>query len=93
MAGHNGRLNLPSVRVAYQPGAANPSWRGDASHHNGIHTWLRRNWTKADNCEECGKHGKTDWAFLRHPEPHTRERADYRELCRSCHVVFDRRKP
>jgi hypothetical protein len=90
VSGHNGRLNLPLVRVPYKRGAANIAWRGDAAASNGIHTWIRRNWAKARVCEECGAKGKTDWAFLRHPAPHTRERGDYRELCRSCHLRFDR---
>lgn len=54
-----------------------------------IHTVLERNHPKTGICEECGKAGKTDYAFKCHPEPHTRDRDDYRELCRSCHRYFD----
>lgn len=88
VVGHNGRVNLATVRPQ-QHGTANHRWLGDAAHSNGIHTWIRRNWKKQGACETCGKDGRTDWAFLYHPEPHTRERSDYIELCRSCHVRFD----
>jgi hypothetical protein len=59
------------------------------------HAWLLRWYPKTGICEECGAepgpkgwHG-TDYAFRYHPKPHTRNREDYRELCRKCHSQFD----
>lgn len=54
-----------------------------------VHAWLARRHKKTGRCEECGRIGKTDFSFQKHPEPHTFNRNDYRELCRSCHVSFD----
>lgn len=54
-----------------------------------IHTWLKNHHPKTGRCDECGTKGKTDYAFQRHPEPYTRDIADYRELCRSCHFRLD----
>lgn len=54
-----------------------------------IHSTLAREHPKTGVCEECGRRGKTHYAFQRHPEPHTMDRADYRELCASCHHKFD----
>lgn len=54
-----------------------------------VHRWLVVHHPKAGTCEECGREGKTDYAFQRHPEPYTRDREDYRELCRSCHFRLD----
>jgi len=71
-------------------GDKNPNWRGDGVGWSALHKWLRRNHPKRGVCSECDKKGKTDWAFLRHPEPYTRNANDYRELCRSCHIKFDR---
>jgi hypothetical protein len=51
---------------------------------------LIRRHPKAGICEECGSKGRTDYAFIRHPEPHTEDINDYLELCRTCHVLFDR---
>jgi hypothetical protein len=62
---------------------------GDRASYSALHRWLRENFPKTGTCEECGNVGKTDLAFKRHPERHTRDRDDYRELCRSCHVKFD----
>lgn len=45
-----------------------------------IHLWLGKHFPKTGVCEECGADAKTQYAFLRHPEPHTRDRDDYREL-------------
>lgn len=57
--------------------------------YSAIHYWIRKYHPKAGRCEECGAEGKTEYAFRFHPEPHTRNRDDYRELCRPCHAVFD----
>jgi hypothetical protein len=54
-----------------------------------LHSTLAREHPKIGVCEECGTHGKTEYAFQRHPEPHTSERGDYRELCTKCHKLFD----
>ena len=61
------------------------------------HSWLRKHWPKTGVCQCCGrdvgtarKGGGTHYAFLRHPEPHTRDRADYLELCPRCHQRMDR---
>jgi NUMOD3 motif len=71
-------------------GELNPRWKGDGVGFHALHRWLNRNFPKAGVCEECGHEGKTEHAFKRHPEPYTREPDDYRELCRSCHLKFDR---
>jgi len=55
-----------------------------------LHQMLRRDHPKTGVCEECGREGPTDYAFKHHPRPHTADRNDYRELCRSCHIYFDR---
>lgn len=54
-----------------------------------IHQWLVKHHPKSGRCEQCGSEGKTDYAFQHHPKPYTRDRSDYRELCRSCHFKAD----
>lgn len=54
-----------------------------------LHRILARENPKTGVCEECGANGRTEYAFLRHPEPHTTNRDDYRELCHSCHKRLD----
>lgn len=54
-----------------------------------IHRILRDEHPKRGACEECGKVGRTEYAFQRHPEPYTLNRSDYRELCHSCHQRLD----
>jgi hypothetical protein len=54
-----------------------------------IHITLNNNHDKAGQCELCAKQRKTDLAFMLHPRPYTRDRRDYRELCRSCHKKLD----
>jgi len=54
-----------------------------------VHYWLKTRHPKVGRCEKCGREGRTDYAYLYHPEPHTRDRDDYRELCRRCHFKMD----
>lgn len=61
----------------------------DTSNLYTIHSWLLSHFPKTHVCETCGKEGKTDFSFRWHPKPYTRNRNDYRELCRSCHTRYD----
>jgi len=79
----------PRFPMEDRTGARNPAWKGDGAKHAAVHAWLTRNYEKKNVCEECGKEGRTDWAFQRWPESLTRNRDDYRELCRRCHQAFD----
>ena len=63
-------------------------WKDDPSGGT-LHQYVKRHFPKAGVCEACGEQSKTDYAFLRHPEPYTRSRSDYSELCRSCHMRHD----
>lgn len=73
-----------------QSGSDNPTWKGDEASESAIHKWLNAHYPKTGICEECGDFGRrTHYAFKRHPEPYTRSRNDYRELCSSCHRRFD----
>ena len=60
-----------------------------------VHNWLRQTFPRTGECERCGavvgtsRATGTQYSFNRHPEPHTRDRADYEELCRPCHITKD----
>ena len=84
--GHNRRgvPQSPEARAKITGRPPSP----DAGEH-AIHSWLKRHHPKQGRCAECGREGKTDYAFQLHPEPYTRNIADYRELCRSCHFRLD----
>jgi hypothetical protein len=70
-------------------GDGNPGWRGDDASSASMHSWIARNHPKTGVCEECGKAGKTEYAFNHHVGVYTRNRDDYRELCRGCHLRWD----
>lgn len=81
---HQARLNAAVV------GEKNASWKGADANSATIHEWLRSHYAKAGICDRCKKSKPTDFAFRFHPEPHTRNREDYLELCRGCHLSMDR---
>jgi hypothetical protein len=70
-------------------GAKHPLWQGDAANYRAVHKWLCRNYPKAGRCDRCGREARTEYAFLAGGRNVTRNREDYAELCRSCHVKHD----
>ena len=89
--GHNLRVLSGAAKFRGR-GPEHHSWRGDAAGYAGMHTWINEQHPKTGTCSKCGRapSGRgTEYAFLRHPEPATRNIEDYRELCTSCHRLFD----
>lgn len=66
----------------------NPNWKGEQTKYRSKHTWIIRNFGKADECEECHKIKKSyDWSNIDHK--YKRGRKNWRKLCRSCHQKYD----
>lgn len=87
-----GRPTTPAMQAAYErlTGDGHPSWKGDEASYHWKHQWLEKHHPKAGACAFCALAGeKTEWAFLYHPEPHTRNPEDYIELCIKCHRRMD----
>jgi hypothetical protein len=64
------------------------AWKGDEAGYRVKHAALSRHFPKAGVCEECGKPAVTEYALI-HGHAVSRDRADYRELCKSCHHLYD----
>lgn len=56
-----------------------------------VHNWIRRHYGKANQCEECGRTDapKYEWANI--SGKYYRKREDFKQLCSSCHAIFDGR--
>ena len=100
VTGHNARLRESRERLRAamsgensphwgKRGAETTQWKGSEATYRSVHEWLRKRYPPTGVCEDCGSEGKTHYAFTRHPEPPTRDRGDYRELCPSCHLRLD----
>jgi hypothetical protein len=98
------RAAISRAKQGEQAADRNSAWKGDSASEWAIHKWIRKHYPPTGTCEECGEApepttfmqgGKiitrsgTEYAFLRHPDPYTRDRSDYRELCRPCHWELD----
>lgn len=69
----------------------NPNWKGDFIEYPGIHDWLRKNFNKANYCENlnCLKISKNyNWCLIK-GKKHERKRKNYWQLCISCHRKYD----
>ena len=90
--GHNAKGRTLSEETKRRVGASHfgeksVTWKGDDADYNTIHRWLRKHFPKTGRCEHCGLDKKTDWA--NRSGDYRRDRDDYLELCRSCHVKYD----
>lgn len=65
-----------------------PWWKGDQVGYRSLHTYLNRWFPKRRVCDECGKAGPTEYALI-HGREYSRDRDDYREMCKRCHNSYD----
>ncbi len=65
-----------------------PWWKGDQVGYRSLHTYLNRWFPKRQVCDECGKTGRTEYALI-HGRDYSRDRNDYREMCKRCHNAYD----
>lgn len=87
-----GRPVTPKMAAAYERLTAegHPGWKGDGASYHWKHQWLNKHHPMTGVCSKCGASGvRTERAFLRHPDPHTRNPDDYCELCVPCHRRMD----
>lgn len=65
------------------------AFKGDAAGYTAIHTYLRKHFPKSGVCDECGDTSRrTEYALIKGRE-YSRNREDYRELCKLCHNRYD----
>ncbi len=79
--------------MSYPTGKNNPKWKFDKLSYIGIHSWLLRDFGKANKCEFCKTltAKRYDWA-LKKGYKYIRLRKAFIMLCRSCHVKYDMNK-
>jgi len=79
-------------RIETPRGKNSHLWKGDKAKYWAKHRWLDRNYGKPDRCENNPEHKSKvyDWANI--SGEYKRDRSDYKMLCRSCHIRYDRRK-
>lgn len=68
------------------------SWKGDNVKYRGLHTWIVKNWGKADYCERCGSNIKVEWHNANSTYKNEyekwkdkRNRNEWEKVCRDCH--------
>ncbi len=88
------RHRISEFRRGKASGTNNPRWRGDEVSVHQLHQWLRHYYPKTGICEECNtdvgiaQRTGTEYSNI-HGRGYTRNRADYRELCKRCHRTYD----
>lgn len=68
-------------------GTNNGMWK-ELVGYTQAHRWARKHYSKSGICEECKQVKKTELANI--SQQYLKELSDWRELCRSCHIQFDR---
>jgi hypothetical protein len=58
--------------------------------YDALHSWLRATYRKNGVCDKCGgSFARTEFSLI-HGRSYTKSREDYRELCKKCHMNYDR---
>lgn len=76
-------------RIVQKHGEGHYLWVGQKASYSTIHKWLVKKYGRAQRCQDCGKtKGIIDWANI--SKRYFRDRNDFRQLCRKCHIAFDK---
>lgn len=63
-------------------------WKGVKVGYRGIHSWIQRNYGKAERCDVCGKtKGRMCWANK--DKQYSRDIEDWFQACGKCHKEYD----
>jgi hypothetical protein len=65
------------------------AWKGDKAKYSAIHTWVREQLGKPQECKICGNilAKKFEWINVNHK--YQRNLDDYIRMCTSCHRKYD----
>ena len=74
-----------------QTGDKNPHWKGDGLGRQGIHDRMRIILDEPSKCEHCDKEKKLD--LSNKSGEYKLVKSDWQWLCRSCHLIYDRKVP
>jgi hypothetical protein len=71
-------------------GPASRLWKGTEASYSVIHSWVRRTWGRAVQCDMCHRESGARFEWANISREYRRERSDWMQLCRSCHNKYDR---
>lgn len=66
-----------------------PNWKGDDVGYWGIHSWVQRNYGKANHCEDCGDMNAPRYEWANISGQYKRDISDWKQLCKKCHNDMD----
>jgi hypothetical protein len=77
-----------SPATEFQKGNIPHNFKGGKVGYNALHSWVRRYKGKATCCEKCQSTSNVQWANK--SWEYKRDLDDWLELCRKCHIEYDR---
>lgn len=82
-------MNLSGLELGHLEGEKHHNWKGDNASYSAIHNWVVKQKRKASICVDCGSSKKVEWANI--SGEYMRDETDFKSLCHSCHILFDRK--
>ena len=67
-------------------------WKGEAVGYNALHTRIRRTLGNPTNCKECKTTTSKRFEWANVSGKYKTELSDWMQLCKACHVQFDRNR-
>lgn len=68
------------------------AWKGDSAGYVAKHMWISKHYGKAILCENNSSHTSTRFEWANLSGAYKRDRSDYKQLCKPCHLRLDAKK-
>lgn len=72
-------------------GEKHPHWLGDKVGYQGVHSWIRKTLGRPSKCSNCGTTQSKKFEWANKSYEYKRDASDWMRLCKSCHVIYDRK--
>jgi hypothetical protein len=66
-------------------------WNGDKVGYMGLHAWIRKQLDSPSLCDHCKSTTEKRYEWANINGEYRRDPKDWIRLCRSCHIIYDRK--
>lgn len=84
-----GKIDVPRIKRFNEN---NPAWKGENAGYKALHLWVSYRKKRNNICEKCGTKVSIKYEFANISGRYKRDIDDYMELCKRCHIYYDKER-
>ena len=88
---HKTRLAISAAKRKPRKGSSAPTWAGDAVGYKGLHLRIAKQLGTPNLCDHCSTTTAKAYDWANKSGKYLTDIADWIRLCRSCHMVYDKK--